>query len=114
MVKEILLRFIVGGLVVSGFALIGDIFKPKSFAGIFGAAPSVALATLGLAVSMHGRSYAAMEARSMTGGAIAFFVYTACAAWLLKKQHLPALLSTILLIPVWLAVALGSWEIFLK
>ena len=41
---EILARFVIGGVVVSVFALIGDVIKPKSFAGLFGAAPSVALA----------------------------------------------------------------------
>ena len=48
--SQILIRFLVGGAVVSVFALIGDLVKPKSFAGLFGAAPSVALATLGLTV----------------------------------------------------------------
>ena len=43
--KELLVRFVIGGLAVSSFAVVGDIFKPKSFAGLFGAAPSVALAT---------------------------------------------------------------------
>jgi hypothetical protein len=42
------LRFLIGGTIVSVFALIGDVLKPKGFAGLFGAAPSVALATLGL------------------------------------------------------------------
>jgi len=46
--SAILLRFLIGGLVVSVFAVISDIVKPKSFAGLFGAAPSVALATIGL------------------------------------------------------------------
>jgi hypothetical protein len=36
---QILIRFLVGGAVVSVFALIGDVLKPKSFAGLFGAAP---------------------------------------------------------------------------
>jgi hypothetical protein len=40
---ELAFRFIVGGLVVSLFAVLGDVFKPKSFAGLFGAAPSVAM-----------------------------------------------------------------------
>jgi hypothetical protein len=40
----------VGGVVVSLFAILGDTLKPKSFAGLFGAAPSVALATLGLTI----------------------------------------------------------------
>jgi hypothetical protein len=47
---EIIIRFIVGGLVVSTFAVLGDILRPKSFAGLFGAAPSIALATLGLTI----------------------------------------------------------------
>ena len=54
MLKETLLRFVIGGVVVTAFALLGDSFKPKSFGGLFGAAPSVALATLGLATYMEG------------------------------------------------------------
>ena len=52
---QILIRFLVGGAMVSVFALIGDVLKPKSFAGLFGAAPSVALATLGLTVATKER-----------------------------------------------------------
>ena len=44
--EETILRVIIGGTVVSTFALLGDVLKPRSFAGLFGAAPSVALATL--------------------------------------------------------------------
>jgi hypothetical protein len=51
-------RFLVGGIVVSTFAILGDVLRPKSFAGLFGAAPSVALATLGIAVYRHGAGYA--------------------------------------------------------
>jgi len=40
---EYLLRFCIGGLAVSGFAILSDIFRPKSFSGLFGAAPSIAL-----------------------------------------------------------------------
>src|SRR4051794_26826017 len=43
---EYVIRFFIGGLIVSIFAALGDIFRPKSFAGLFDAAPSVALATL--------------------------------------------------------------------
>jgi hypothetical protein len=42
---EYVVRFLVGGIVVSAFATLGDILRPKSFAGLCGAAPSVALAT---------------------------------------------------------------------
>ena len=71
MVTQILIRFLVGGAVVSAFAILGDLLKPKSFAGLFGAAPSVALATLGLTIATEGPSYAATEARSMMAGAVA-------------------------------------------
>jgi hypothetical protein len=43
----------------------GDGLRPKSFAGLFGAALSVALATLALTVFKDGKAYAALEARSM-------------------------------------------------
>src|ERR1700744_3210483 len=43
---EYLVRFLVGGIVVSAFAVISDVLRPKSFAGLFCAAPSLALATL--------------------------------------------------------------------
>jgi hypothetical protein len=36
---EYLVRFLVGGIVVSAFAMLGDVLKPKSFAGLFGARP---------------------------------------------------------------------------
>ena len=56
---EYVVRFVAGGLIVSVFAIVGDMLRPKSFAGLLGAAPSVALATLGIAVVQHGAQYAA-------------------------------------------------------
>ena len=47
---EYVARFLIGGVAVSLFAVLGDLLRPKSFAGLFGAAPSVALATLGVAL----------------------------------------------------------------
>jgi hypothetical protein len=40
---QFILRFIVGGVIVSLWAGLGGVLKPKSFAGRFGAAPCVAL-----------------------------------------------------------------------
>jgi hypothetical protein len=40
---QFIFRFIVGGVIVSLFAGLGGVLKPKSFAGLFGAASSVAL-----------------------------------------------------------------------
>jgi len=80
-----LLRFLAGGVLVSLFAVLGDLFKPKSFAGLFAAAPSVALATLVLTIEMKGAAYAATEARSMVVGAIAFLGYATTVCWSLHR-----------------------------
>jgi hypothetical protein len=112
--KVILIRFLIGGSAVSLFAVLGDFFKPKSFAGLFGAAPSVALATLGLTVASEGKLYAATEAGSMMAGAVAFFVYTSCVSWMLMRGRFSALWVTISLLPVWGMVAFGLWYVWLK
>jgi hypothetical protein len=111
---QILIRFLVGGAMVSIFALIGDVLKPKSFAGLFGAAPSVALATLGLTVATKGAPYAAVEARSMIAGAIAFFIFASVASWILMRYPFRAFWVTLGAMPVWFAVAFGLWSVALK
>lgn len=110
---ELLIRFVIGGAVVSFFALLGDVFKPKSFAGLFSAAPSVALATLGVTVIRHGAAYASLEARSMVLGAVAFLIYVFVSGLLLLRHKLPAKPVTLLLLPGWTAVALGLWYVVL-
>lgn len=111
---EMLLRWLIGGVVVSFFALLGDLFKPKSFAGLFGGAPSVALATLGLAIMTKGSSYAATEARSMAVGAIALVIYTSCAKkWMLRSERSALTVSSVL-IPLWAIVAFALWAVLLR
>jgi hypothetical protein len=110
---DLLLRFFIGGIVVSLFALLGDIFRPKSFAGLFGAAPSIALATLGLTIHHDGRLYAAIEARSMIAGAIAMAIYAATVSWVLLRYKPPALATTIALLPIWFGVSFGIWHLCL-
>jgi hypothetical protein len=112
--SQILIRFLVGGAVVSAFAIIGDLLKPKSFAGLFGAAPSVALATLGLTVATEGAFYAATEARSMIAGAIAFTAYASCVSWVMMRYNVKVLWVTMCTIPLWLGIAFGLWHIWLK
>jgi hypothetical protein len=110
---DIVLRVIVGGVVVSAFAALGDVLKPKSFAGLFGAAPSVALATVALTVHEQGRVYASIEGRSMILGAVAFFVYACVASVLMIRHKWPALPVSSLALLLWLGVALGLWFVFL-
>lgn len=107
--QELLIRFAIGGMVVSLFAIMGDVLRPKSFAGLFGAAPSVALATLTLTIAHDGKAYAATEARSMMLGAAAFVVYAASVSWVLMRYKPSALKTSVALLPVWLGISLGVW-----
>lgn len=103
---KILIRFVVGGAVVSLFALTGDVLKPKSLAGLLGAAPSVALATLGLTIATKSASYAAIKARSMIAGAVAFFLYASCVSWVLMHRPFKSLGVALAAMPLWFAVSL--------
>jgi len=111
---EIALRFLIGGAVVCGFATLGDLFRPKSFAGLFGAAPSVALATLALTIVIKGQYYAGLEARSMIAGAVAFFIYASCVSWVMMRYKRSALLVTTLCIPLWLVASWGVWLVWIR
>jgi Protein of unknown function (DUF3147) len=111
---QLLFRLLVGGAVVSFFAALGDVVKPKSFAGLFGAAPSVALVTISITILADGRSYAAMEARSMIVGASAFFLYAYVVGLLLMKYRWHSAPVTIGALALWLAISLGSWLVFLR
>ena len=111
---ELLLRFVIGGVVVSAFSLIGTVLRPKSFAGLFGAAPSVALATLTLTFHKDGHPYAALEARSMLLGAIAMGAYAWFTGRLLFSAKHNTLLVTSASLLLWLVVALGSWAVLIR
>ena len=111
---EMILRAVFGGLIISAFAEIGDVLKPKRFAGLFGAAPSVALATLALTIAADGKMYAAVEARSMLGGAAAFLAYAYCVSWIMMRHKHSAMLITILALPIWFTFAFGIWLVALR
>jgi len=104
---EYAIRFLAGGLVVSAFAVLGDMLRPKSFAGLFGAAPSVALATLVLAFWNEGAGYVAMEAQTMVFGAIALAAYSFVVCQLLMRMQWSALAATTTAIVAWFGVAFG-------
>jgi hypothetical protein len=114
MLADLVLRFVIGGLIVSAFAVLGDILRPKSFAGIFGAAPSVALASLGLAFITRGSAHAAVEGRSMVVGALALGCYSLLVARLLLHYQWNPIVATGLSWLLWLAVAFGLWAAFLR
>jgi Protein of unknown function (DUF3147) len=110
---DYLVRFVAGGVLVSLFAIVGDVLRPKSFAGLFGAAPSVALATLTLAFWSKGSSYTATEGHSMILGAVALAVYSFVVCQLLIRVRSSALAATTAALVVWLAIAIGLKQVLL-
>jgi hypothetical protein len=114
LVIELLIRFLAGGLIVSLFALIGNILRPKTFAGIFGAAPSVALATLALTFISKGPAVAGINGRSMMAGAVALAVYGVFTSQILVRSHSNVSLVAVASTGVWLLVAFGLWGVFVQ
>ncbi|MDB5554344.1 MAG: hypothetical protein JWL86_4328 [Rhizobium sp.] len=87
----------------------GDVLRPKSFAGLFGAALSVALVSLALAFSMHGSGYVSAQVTLMMAGAAALLSFSVVTRQLLGKTALSAMSVTLLAFPVWLIVAFGLY-----
>jgi hypothetical protein len=114
MIVELVIRFIVGGLVVSAFALISDILRPKTFAGIFSAAPSVALATLGLTLFLKGGAYAGVEGNAMMAGAAAMLVFSMLSGAALIRRTGNALAVASSAGAAWLVVAFVLWGAFIR
>jgi Protein of unknown function (DUF3147) len=109
-----LLRFLIGGLLVCTFASLADTLKPKTFAGIFLAAPSVALATLALTASQDGRTFAAEEARAMLAGAAAFAAYAFTCLKLIAWWRWTPLRAATASLVVWFAAAAAFWFLLLR
>ena len=108
MLGELAVRFVLGGAIVTAFAVVAEVFEPKTFAGMFAAAPSVALASLALSYGQHGGDYAATEARSMLVGGVAFGLYAAACVVAVRQPRLPVWLGAIVAWAAWFAVALGG------
>jgi hypothetical protein len=111
MLAELAMRFVLGGSIVSILALVAEIWEPKTFAGIFSAAPSVALASLALAFHEHGGSYVAVEGRSMVIGALALFSYSCACVAVAKREHLPMWLGAAAAWIVWFMAAFALWQL---
>jgi hypothetical protein len=105
----LLLRFMLGGVLVSLFAAVGSAFKPKTFAGLFGSAPPIALASLAIAFHEHGPAHVTRLGRSMVLGTAALFTYSVCCLLLLRVRELPVLAGAVLSWLAWAGVAAGLY-----
>jgi hypothetical protein len=62
----------------------------------------------------EGRNYAAIEARSMILGAVAFFIYACIACRFLIRGKWSALRVTVTALSVWCVSAFGLWLVLLR
>ncbi|HZU61434.1 MAG TPA: DUF3147 family protein, partial [Solirubrobacteraceae bacterium] len=72
------IKAVAGGSLVVAFALLSQALEPKRFAGLFGAAPSVALAGLTVTLLDKGSHDARLEGLGMLAGAAGMIAYAAC------------------------------------
>ncbi|TMC90143.1 MAG: DUF3147 family protein [Chloroflexi bacterium] len=111
--KEVLLiglKALAGGTLVVAFAVLSDALKPKTFAGLFSAAPSVAVASLGVTTIAFGTGKAAQAAGAMVAGAIGLVAF--CAAAMVLERRVGALTSSAVAWLAWfVAAGAASWAL---
>ncbi len=106
------LRVVAAGVLVCAFAVVGELVKPKRFAGIFSAAPSVALASLVVLLVTEGTGRLRPELEGMIVGAVAFVVATMFGVFVIRRAG--ALRASLLEVGVWVAVAGTGYLLVLR
>jgi uncharacterized membrane protein (GlpM family) len=106
------LKAFVGGALVVAFSGLGDMLKPKAFAGLFGAAPSVAVASLVVTALTSGAPKAAVSSRGMIAGAVGMIAYCVAASALVKRFG--ALGGSALAYVAWIVPALAAYWLFVR
>ena len=110
-VLVLLVKGCIGGVLVVGFSMLSEGLRPKSFAGLFGAAPSIALGSLAVTVLTKSAGAGREQALAMIVGAAAMVFY--CAAAVPCVDRLGARLGSVLAIGMWFAVAAAGSFAFL-
>lgn len=111
-VALIALRAIFGGTLVVVFAVLGEWLRPKSFSGLFAAAPSVALASLVITNVTHGAHATWLSALGMLAGAVALAAAAGVAIDAVKRFG--ALRGALAAIAVWCVAAASLWAVALR
>jgi len=108
-VDDLILRFALGGAAVSAFSALAELFKPKTFSGILGAAPAVALVSLAIAFHQRGRGVVRDHALGMICGSVGFLAYAVACVFVTANSRLPVWLGAALCWLVWFLVAAAAW-----
>lgn len=111
-VEVVLLKAVAGGGLVVLFALIGESLQPKWFAGLFSAAPSIAIASLTITVIDKGDIQASQAALGMMFGAAGFVAFALLVRPLLNRMH--AIAASAVASLVWAVVAIGGYLVILR
>jgi len=106
------LRGLLGGVSVCLFAAAGEVVQPKKFAGIFSAAPSVAVASLAITAATKGWATVQQDAMGMMAGAVGMAAYCAAAVWLLRR--LDAVKGSAAAMVAWAGVTATGFAVFLR
>jgi hypothetical protein len=109
---EILIKGLAGGCFVVLFALIGEALKPKAFAGLFSAAPSVALAGLVVTLVAKGSTEVAAQAGGMVVGAAGFVVASLAGVETVRRLRAPR--GAVAMLGVWFVATFGLWAATLR
>jgi uncharacterized membrane protein (GlpM family) len=96
-----------GGAFVVAFSVLSEGLRPKSFAGLFGAAPSIALGALTVTAVTRSTAAGRDQSLAMIVGAVAMILY--CAAAIPCVDRLGALRGSVAAIAIWFAVAITGY-----
>jgi Protein of unknown function (DUF3147) len=107
-----ILKALAGGSLVVAFALMGEVLHPKWLAGLFSAAPSVALAGLIVTVGFEGDHVAAREGVGMIFGAVAFVAFALLVRRLLDRFG--ATVASLIGCGAWALVGLGGYFVVFR
>jgi uncharacterized membrane protein (GlpM family) len=93
------LKGLVGGTLVVMFALLSQMLQPKRFAGLFGAAPAVAIAGLALTLAFKGSHEARESSIGMLAGALGMMCYALAIVVLTRRVR--AFLAAVIGLVAW-------------
>lgn len=102
-----IVQALAGGTLVVAFALVGQAVEPKRFAGLFSAAPSIAIAGLVVTVVASGDGQASKASLGMMLGAAGFVAFSSLVRPLLVRMGAAA--SSAVGCCAWVAVAVGGY-----
>lgn len=108
----VLLKGLAGGTLVVVFALIGEVIRPRSLAGITSGAPSVAAAGLTVTVLTSGVVSAYNQSLAMIAGAVGLVAW--CLVGTEAVKRFGGLKGSVTATTVWVVAAFTSWALLLR